>query len=69
MRSFRYQDDYDEERSRPSSRSDSIRDLYRERQDKDRRDRRDRDRGRDREKDRYRQRREPRDVYNPYQVK
>lgn len=60
---IRYQDEYDDERSRPSSRSD----LYRERHDKERRDRRDRER--DREKDRYRRRRgDPREVYNPYQV-
>lgn len=62
----RYPDEYDDDRSRPSSRSDSMRDLYRERHDKDRRDRRDRER--DREKDRYRRRRDPREVYNPYQV-
>lgn len=45
-----------------------MRDLYRERHDKERRDRREKERDREREKDRFRRRRDPRDVYNPYQV-
>ncbi|XP_066150746.1 protein transport protein Sec16B isoform X3 [Euwallacea fornicatus] len=57
----RYRDEYgaDNRSSRPSSRSDSIHESYRERREGDR-DRRPRDR------DRYKTR-EHRDVYNPYQ--
>ncbi|XP_076251335.1 endoplasmic reticulum export factor secretory 16 isoform X3 [Rhynchophorus ferrugineus] len=63
----RYADDYGPENrsSRPSSRSDSMHDSYRDRRhDVDVRDRRPRDR--DRERDRYRNR-EHRDGFNPYQ--
>ncbi|XP_057668729.1 uncharacterized protein LOC130901379 isoform X3 [Diorhabda carinulata] len=62
-RDYYYSNRYDEEyeqRSRPSSRSDSMHDSYRAR-DRDDRDRRHRDR------EKYRSRRDPRDVYNPYQ--
>lgn len=72
----RYEDDYNDEtnRSRPSSRSDSMHESFRERggggggHDRDRRDRHDRDR--ERERYRYRRNRpDPRDIYNPYQVR
>ncbi|XP_018571551.1 uncharacterized protein LOC108911173 isoform X2 [Anoplophora glabripennis] len=58
----RYDDDYEpDNRSRPSSRSDSMHESYRGRDpEKDRRHR-------DRERDRYRRHRDPRDMYNPYQ--
>ncbi|KAL1505990.1 hypothetical protein ABEB36_005430 [Hypothenemus hampei] len=61
----RYGDDYgaDNRNSRPSSRSDSMHESYRDRRhESDPR----RPRDRDRERDRYRNR-DHRDVYNPYQ--
>ncbi|CAH1974224.1 unnamed protein product [Acanthoscelides obtectus] len=57
----RFEDDYDNERSsRPSSRSDSMHDSYRDRgHEKDYRDRRHRDK--------YKRHRDPRESFNPYQ--
>ncbi|XP_049821203.1 protein transport protein Sec16A-like isoform X4 [Aethina tumida] len=62
----RYEDDYDDERaSRPTSRSDSMHESYRDSRDKYPRNRSHRDRDRDRE--RYRGHRDHRDSYNQYQ--
>ncbi|CAG9858230.1 unnamed protein product [Phyllotreta striolata] len=63
----RYDDYENDQRSRPSSRTDSMHESYRGSRpvEKDERDGR---RNRDREREKYRSRRDQRDVYNPYQA-